>query len=159
MTFWDDVYGINMKCIKPSVMSEPLIDVCEKHAINSSKCKIMEIDLYTVKKEDLDFSSSYELTFFRQDTFNGLIAWFDIYFDKLPNKVEFTTSPFSKATHWKQVVFYTDHNLNVEKGEVINGSIAVRKSNQNFRQLDVKISFHFKGIHDQKEWYQLHKLK
>jgi len=64
LTFWDDVYGIDMSCIKPCVMSEPIIDVCNRNLINSSQCKIFEIDLYTVKKEDLDFSSSYELTFF-----------------------------------------------------------------------------------------------
>jgi protein arginine N-methyltransferase 1 len=102
--------------MKPSVMSEPLIDVCEKQAINSSHCKIFEIDLYTVKKEELDFSSSYELTFLRNDTVHGLIAWFDIYFDKLPNKVEFTTSPYNTKTHWKQTIFYSDFDLFVEKG-------------------------------------------
>jgi protein arginine N-methyltransferase 1 len=105
-----------MNCIKPTVMGEPLIDVCNKNAINTSHCKIFEIDLYSVKKEDLDFSSTYELSFFRNDTLHGLIAWFDIYFSKLPNKVEFTTDPYSKSTHWKQVVFYTNIDLFVEKG-------------------------------------------
>jgi protein arginine N-methyltransferase 1 len=159
LQFWDDVYGINMKCVKPAVMSEPLIDICERQAINSSHCKIMEIDLYTVKKEDLDFTAAYELTFFRSDTLHGIISWFDIYFDKLPNKVEFTTSPYSKATHWKQVVFYTDHDLYVEKGEVLKGSIAVKKSNFNFREIDVKLSFHFSGRNDKKDWYQLFKIR
>jgi protein arginine N-methyltransferase 1 len=159
MSFWNDVYGINMKCIQPAVMSEPLIDVCDKGAINSTKCKIMEIDLYTVKKEDLDFSAKYELTFNRQDTLHGLMAWFDIYFDKVPNKVEFTTSPYNKATHWKQTVFYTDKDIYVEKGETLKGSIAVRKSNFNFRELDVKISYHLGGLSGKNDWYQLYKIR
>jgi protein arginine N-methyltransferase 1 len=99
-------------------MSEPLIDICPSKSINSSQCKVFEIDLYTVQKEDLDFSSNYELTFFRNDTVHGIVAWFDVYFDKLPNKVEFTTNPFSKSTHWKQVIFYTDYDLFVEKGKI-----------------------------------------
>ena len=159
LSFWDEVYNINMKCIQPSVMSEPIIDVCEKNAINSSHCKVMEIDLYTVKKEDLDFTAAYELNFFRSDTVHGIIAWFDIYFDKLPNKVEFTTSPYNKATHWKQVVFYTDYDLYVEKGETLKGSIACRKSNHNFRELDIKLSFHFHGRNTQKDFYQLYKIR
>lgn len=159
LNFWDDIYGINMSCIKPSVISEPLIDVCEKVAINSSHCKVFEIDLYTVKKEDLDFSSNYELTFFRNDTVHGLIVWFDIYFDKVPNKVEFTTSPYSKATHWKQVIMYTDFDLFVEKGEILKGSIAVRKSTSNFRALDVKVSYHINGRYGKKDWYQLYKIR
>lgn len=148
-----------MSVIKPSVVCEPLIDVCNKNAINTSHCKIFEIDLYTVKKEDLDFSASYELTFFRQDTLHGLISWFDIYFDKLPNKVHFTTDPYNKSTHWKQVVFYTDIDLLVERGEVLKGSIAVRKSKTNFRELDVKISYHHNGKNGKKDFYQLYKIR
>jgi len=159
LTFWDDVYGIDMSCIKPCVMSEPLIDVCNKGAINSSQCKIFEIDLYTVKKDDLDFSSAYELTFFRNDTCHGLMAWFDIYFDKLPNKVEFTTSPYARSTHWKQVVFYSDFDLFVEKGEILKGSIAVRKSQTNFRELDIKVSYHHTGRGGKKDFTQQYKIR
>ncbi len=159
LNFWDDVYGVDMTCIRPSVMGEPLIDVCDREAINSSHCKIMEIDLYTVTKEELDFSASYELTFFRNDTVHGLISWFDIYFDKLPNKVHFTTSPYSKSTHWKQVIFYTDFDLFVEKGEILKGSIAAQKSKSNFREIDVKLSYHIKGRYGNKDWCQLYKVR
>jgi protein arginine N-methyltransferase 1 len=148
-----------MSCIKPSVLSEPLIDVCDREALNSSHCKIFEVDLYTCTKEDLDFSSSYELTFFRNDTVHGLISWFDIYFDKLPNKVKFTTDPYTRATHWKQVIFYTNQDIFVEKGEVLRGSIAVRKSNANFRELDVKVSYHYNGKHTKRDYYQLYKIR
>jgi len=159
LNFWDDVYGINMSCIKPTVQGEPLIDKCDKRAINSSQCKIFEIDLYTVTKEQLDFSSSYELTFFRYDTVHGLLAWFDIYFDKLPNKVEFTTSPFKNLTHWKQTIFYTETDVDVEKGDVLKGSIAVRKSMTNFRELDIKLSCHFSCLNGKKDWTQQYKLR
>jgi hypothetical protein len=40
-----------------------------------------------------------------------------------------------------------DHNLIVDEGEVLKGSIAVRKSKTNFRELDIKISYHFDGYH------------
>jgi len=115
LNFWDDVYGINMSCIKQAVLQEPIVDSMHKDAINSSLCKILEIDLYKVKKEDLDFSNQFELTFFRRDTLNGLIAWFDCFFDKLPNKIQFSTGLFSKTTHWKQVIFYTEKDVYVEK--------------------------------------------
>jgi protein arginine N-methyltransferase 1 len=89
--FWDNVYGIDMTCMKQSVIQEPLVDICEKKAINSSVARILEIDLYTVTKEQLDFSNQYEVTFFRRDTLNALVCWFDCFFDKLPNKVHFST--------------------------------------------------------------------
>ena len=89
--FWEDVYGINMSCIKQNVFQEPIVDICEKKAVNSNVCRILEIDLYTVTKEELNFSNQYELTFFRRDTVNALLTWFDCFFDKLPNKVHFST--------------------------------------------------------------------
>jgi len=159
LDFWDDIYGINMKCIKPCVMQDPLIDICEKKAINTSHCKVFEIDIYTCTKEDLDFSAQYELTCFRNDTFSGLISWFDIYFDKLPNKVYFTTSPYEKSTHWKQVIFYSELDFHVEKGDVIKGAIATRKSHDNPRALDVKISYHAKVRTGNKDLVQQYKIR
>lgn len=148
-----------MTCIKPAASCEPLIDVCDLEAINSSECKVFEIDLYTVTKEQLDFSSGFELTFLRDDTVHGLLAWFDIYFDKLPNKVEFSTGPYEKNTHWKQVVFYTELDVFVDKGEMMKGSIAVRKSHTNFRELDIKISTHFNGRSGKKDSLQQFKIR
>ena len=91
LAFWDDVYGINMSCIKQSVIQEPIVDTFNKNLINTSVCKILDLILYTCTKEDLDFSNQYELTFFRRDTLNAVTGWFDCYFDKLPNKVFFST--------------------------------------------------------------------
>jgi hypothetical protein len=148
-----------MTCLKPTVMSEPMVDICEPQYLNTSKCKIFDIDIYTVKKEQLDFSSSYSLTFDKNDTLSGLIAWFDIRFDKLPNPVEFSTSPYDKSTHWKQVIFYTEQNFSVNRGDTITGSFAARKSKKNFRELDIKISFHMKGLYASTDFYQLYKLR
>lgn len=105
-----------MESIKPYVLKEPLVDYAARKMVNTSVCRIFEIDLYTIKKEDLDFSKSYEITFFRNDTFNGVVTWFDIFFDKVPNKVQFSTGPFSTKTHWKQTIFYTETDLFVNKG-------------------------------------------
>jgi protein arginine N-methyltransferase 1 len=119
INFWDDVYGIDMTVMKSSSLSEPLIDFCEKKAVNSTVCKILEIDLYTVKVNDLEFASKYELKFTRNDWVHGLVSWFDIFFDKLPNPVCFTTGPFNTNTHWKQVVFYTEKDFPVYKGSCL----------------------------------------
>jgi len=116
--------------------------------------------IYTLlPKNNLIFSAAYELTFFRNDTVHGFIAWFDIYFDKLPNKVEFSTDPYNKSTHWKQTIFYTENDVYVDKGEILKGSIAVRKSHTNFRELDIKMSYHFNGRNGKRDWVQQYKLR
>ena len=165
INFWEDVYGVDMSCFKNAVIGEPLVDVCPQKLINSSSCRILDIDLYTVKKEDLDFSSKYEITFTREnDKFSGLVAWFDTGFTKLTNKFNLTTSPYHKSTHWSQTIFYTKNDLKVNKGDKVTGSIAVKKSKTNFRQLDVKISYNVpkgkneKGEEEKESWYQLYKI-
>ena len=92
------------------------------------------------------------MQFTRRDRVHGLVAWFDTHFSDLENPVTLSTSPYKKYTHWKQVVFYMDHDLDVEKGDTLKGSIAVRKSKTNFRELDIKISYHLNGEYDQKDF-------
>ena len=165
VNFWENVYDIDMSCFKNAVIAEPLVDVCPKKLINSSSCRILDIDLYTVKKEDLDFSSKYEITFTTDnDRFSGLVAWFDTGFTKLTNKFNLTTSPYHKSTHWSQTIFYTKNDLKVNKGDKCTGSIAVKKAKINFRQLDIKISYNIskgkneKGEEEKQSWYQLYKI-
>ena len=165
INFWEDVYGVDMSCFKNAVIGEPLVEVCPSKLINTSSCRILDIDLYTVKKEDLDFSSHYELTFTTDnDRFSGLVAWFDTGFTKLKNTFNLTTSPYQKSTHWSQTIFYTKKDLKVNKGDKVTGSIAVKKAKINFRQLDIKISYNVskvkneKGEEEKESWYQLYKI-
>jgi protein arginine N-methyltransferase 1 len=164
VNFWEDVYGVDMSCFKNAVIGEPIVDVCPQKLINSSSCRILDIDLYTVKKEDLNFSSKYEITFTRDDRFSGLVAWFDTGFTKLTNKYNLTTSPYKKSTHWSQTIFYTKNDLKVKKGDKVTGSIAVKKAKINFRQLDIKISYNVpkgkneNGEEEKESWYQLYKI-
>ena len=140
---WNNIYGFNMNCIKEAAIAEPLIDNCTEEYIISSTCKIYDIDLYNIQKEQLDFMSGYEIEFDCDECFNGLVAWFNVSFNKVPNKVTLPTGPYDKPTHWKQVVFYIEDDIYVKKGEKLKGNIAVIKDKNNFRFINVKISYHF----------------
>lgn len=94
-----------------------------------------------ITKADLDFSNEYNLKITRDDKVHGLVAWFDVEFKNMKYPSFISTSPHKKPTHWKQVVFYTDKDFYVRKGDELYGSIAIRKSQTNFRDLDVKISY------------------
>jgi hypothetical protein len=60
-SFWDDVYGVNMSCLTPTVMREPLIDVVAANMIMTSGSKILELDLCKMNASDVEFSSKYKL--------------------------------------------------------------------------------------------------
>jgi len=140
---WNNIYGFNMNCIKEAAIAEPLIDNCTENYIISSTCKIFDIDIYKIKKEELDFMSGYEIQFNCDECFNGLVSWFNVSFNKVKNKVILPTGPYDEPTHWKQVVFYIEDNVYVKNGEKLKGNIAVIKDKKNFRFINVKISYHF----------------
>ena len=101
MTFWNDVYGVNMSCMTPTVMKEPLVDTVESSAIMSNACKILDLDLVRCNKGDVNFSNTYELRMHYTDRVHGLVAWFDTPFSDLERPVMLSTSPYKKYTHWK----------------------------------------------------------
>jgi len=106
INFWDNVYGFNMSCIKQLALTEPLVDTCEPKQIMSNACQVLQIDLYTVKVDDLDFSSPFSLEFTRDDYCHALVAYFNVEFSKTHTKLRFSTGPKSEYTHWKQTVFF-----------------------------------------------------
>lgn len=153
---WSNVYGFDMSCLRNTALAEPLIDVSEAENVNSSIAKVFDIDLYTVKKDDLDFSAGFEIEFTKNNQCHGIITWFDVIFQKLPSRVVLPTGPFDTPTHWKQVIFYLDKEIEVKKGEVLKGNIAAIKDKGNYRFIDIKIGFHFPN--QKGDWYQLYKI-
>lgn len=66
-----------MKCIKKWVLSEPLVDPIDSKDILSNTCKYYEIDLKTVKKEDLDYLKDFKLNIDVDGKIYGFVTWFD----------------------------------------------------------------------------------
>lgn len=143
INFWNDVYGFDYSPFIEVAMAEPLVDIIESHTINTSTAKLYEIDLNTVKIEDLAFFKKFTLTASRDDQVHALVAWFDIVFpsDKKESQVEFSTGPYHRPTHWKQTIFYLDDVVSVKQGEKIVGSLACRPNSQNPRELDIEIQY------------------
>jgi len=158
--FWDDVYGVDMSSIKKWALFEPLVDVVDPELINTDACAVFDVDLKTVKKEELDFSAEYQLRIKRDDKIHAIISWFDCFFDYGADStpIELSTSPYRKSTHWKQTVFYLNDVLKVKTGDTLSGSIAVKKCVANPRELDIKLSYHLKNNHhdvSKKQFYRL----
>jgi protein arginine N-methyltransferase 1 len=64
-----------MNCIKKWALKEPLVDCVDSKAVNSHACAILDIDIKTVKVEDLNFSHKFELKIHRDDYVHALIGW------------------------------------------------------------------------------------
>ena len=90
-----------MTCLGHAAMKEPLVDSVGDGMINTNTCMVLDLDLVRMKKEDVNFSNEYHLTFNRNDRAHALVAWFDVIFGDLEHPVTLSTSPYSKYTHWK----------------------------------------------------------
>jgi protein arginine N-methyltransferase 1 len=157
--FWSDVYSTDMSCLAPTVLREPLVDVAPSDHIISNSSKILDLNLCTMKPGDVEFKAGYELTINCKDKVHGLVGWWDSEFSELKNPVMLSTSPYNKRTHWKQTVFYSQWDMEVFKGDVLHGSIACRKSLKNFRELDIKISYHIDNDANKKDFVNMYKLR
>ncbi|XP_017855945.1 PREDICTED: protein arginine N-methyltransferase 1-B isoform X2 [Drosophila arizonae] len=145
INWWDDVYGFDMSCIRKVAVTEPLVDVVDPKQVVSTACMVKEVDLYTVQKSDLNFSSKFNLTIKRNDFVQALVTYFNIEFTKCHKRLGFSTSPDSTYTHWKQTVFYLDDHITAKKNEEINGTFQMKPNERNNRDLDFVIDINFKG--------------
>lgn len=137
--FWDNVYGFNMKCIKELAIMEPLVDICDAKQICSNATSVFDIDIYKVTKEELDFESAFEVKLSRDDYVHALVFYFNVEFSKTHGKIKFGTGPRNEYTHWKQTVFYLDEPLIGSAGDVVKGTIKVKRNAKNPRELDIDL--------------------
>ncbi|XP_047483687.1 protein arginine N-methyltransferase 1-like [Penaeus chinensis] len=143
VSFWDDVYGFKMTCMKGDVVKEANTDIIKEEKIITSSDTILDLDLMTITPNDTEFTSEFSLTVQRDGLLTGFVGYFDTYFE-MPTPVFFSTGPHATPTHWKQTVFYLPEPHNVKKDEVIKGVISVRRKRREIRSLDVGISFNNK---------------
>lgn len=143
--FWDNVYGLNMSCIKNVALTEPLVDTVDPEQVMTNVCAAFSIDTTTVTVEELSFAVPFRLTAIRHDYMHALVAYFDIEFSHCLKPISFVTGPHVKPTHWKQTVLYVDRALPMQQGESIEGVLACRPNRKNPRDLDIAIEYEFHG--------------
>ncbi|CEP20623.1 unnamed protein product [Cyberlindnera jadinii] len=150
LDYWENVYGFDYSPFIEIAKAEPLVDTVENSAVVTTSGTLVEIDINTVKLEDLAFFNKFTLKAIRDDTIHGLVAWFDIWFPGTDAKHEvyFSTGPHAKYTHWKQTVFYLDDILDIKRGESLEISLANRPNAVNPRELDIEIKWDFKADGD-----------
>lgn len=159
INFWDNVYGFDMSCIKHMALVEPLVDIVPPEQIIANPCPILEIDIHTVKIEDLTFRSPFEIVFNRSDFAHAIVGYFDIFFTKGHKTLSFSTGPQAKYTHWKQTVFYLQEQLTVDAGDKLVGELDCRPNEKNPRDLDITIDVSMEGKQESYKFSQEYRLR
>lgn len=138
ITYWNDVYGFQMSCLRKQELREALVDFVPAKSIVSDESDLITLNLNTCNVKDTEFKSNFVLTCQKTTTVQALCAYFDVDF-KMPNPITLTTSPFEKGTHWKQTVFFLKNPVEVKENEKLNGTLECLKDSKNPRSLVVKI--------------------
>jgi protein arginine N-methyltransferase 1 len=136
--FWDDVYGVDMSCVKPLVLNEPLVDSISHKQVVTDYPPFLELDLKTVTPAQLQFQAGMCLRSGSGQQVRALTVWFECYFSAFGNR-RLSTSPFSKTTHWKQTTLYLPRPLQLKEGEEVRVRLAVGKCGDNPRHLNIKL--------------------
>ncbi|TDH67229.1 hypothetical protein CCR75_002167 [Bremia lactucae] len=142
-SFWDDVYGFDMKAIKSKIsISDAIVEDVQLEDIISSRELLYEIKVEHVKYDDLDFHASFTLSITRDATMHGFVSSFDVAFERdcyCPES--FTTGVEGTPTHWHQVSFHVPKPFKVQKGDTVDGKWWLRRNAENPRFLDVEIQW------------------
>lgn len=91
VNWWSNVYGFDMSCIRDVALTEPLVDSVDGKSIVANSSLIKEIDICTMKIEDLSFSSPFHLQVKRNDYVHAFVTYFDIEFSACHKKIGFST--------------------------------------------------------------------
>lgn len=145
--FWDEVYGFNMKAIKSKIsIRDAFVEDVPAGDVITDRALLKDIDIDTVKYDDLDFHSEFTLHFAKDAIMHGFVSSFDIGFVRdCPRPEYFTTGVEDTPTHWHQVFFHVETPFTVCKGDVLAGKWWVRRNAENPRFLDVEIQWKREG--------------
>lgn len=157
--FWTHLWGFDFSPMQHMVIQEPISDIVDESALVTASVCVLELDLATCRREDLDFIVPYSLTAIRKDFLHALVVWFDVTFSACTPPVVLSTAPGQPHTHWKQTVLYLEDFIVAHKGDVLSGLIAVRKSAHNPRDLDVKVCLEFNGAVARPSSVQCYRLR
>lgn len=145
--FWDDVYGLDMSCVKSLVITEPVVDVVDAKQIITNCDRVMSMDVTTATVKDLSFAVPFRLSAQRSDHIHALVGYFSIKFSHGKKPISLNTSPRHERTHWEQTLLYLDKPLRVKEGEVLQGTLAFRPNRKNRRDLDIAIEYEVNGLY------------
>ena len=99
-------------------------------------------DLKKCSVSDLSFTEKVRLVSTVRGPVHGITSSFDcdmILAEGVKVKNVLSTSPMNPPTHWKQTTFLFDNAVTVAVGDVIEGTIEIRRKQRNERELQVQL--------------------
>jgi protein arginine N-methyltransferase 3 len=162
ISFWNDVYGFNMRSMLTGIYDEALVRIVDPSTIAGDSSVFLPLPLHTITVDELSFLKEFQVTLKEDiDALDGWAIWFDIFFmpsretpisdDAIPSEMQkkgfvaFTTGPDGPETHWQQSILLIDHGnkkaVSLKKGQTITGKVGYQKKSEVSRSLDITIDW------------------
>lgn len=141
-TFWDDVFGVNMKCIgnhyRKIKSAKPEIVLVNQEDLLADKKVIAWMDLYTISLEEINAlgNDQYVSVCNKDGTMQGICIWFSVLF---PDGSELCTEPNEHPTHWKQTVIVLPVDIKVERDEPVAFNLKINKDDAKERSYNLEL--------------------
>jgi hypothetical protein len=113
---------------------EAIIGECRDKDVVSTICSILELDLLTTTFTSNTFQANVKTQCIKDAIIFGIVSWFNCL---LAPGSALDTSPFSKPTHWKQMMFPFSHSYICKKDELLTINVDVKPLPHNHRALSV----------------------
>ncbi|KAK8783285.1 hypothetical protein V5799_010351 [Amblyomma americanum] len=157
--FWKMVkenFHVDMSCVTEFAKAELYKHITVKtvdaeNVISRGTC-FLELDLYTVKSEDLQcIKENFMCCCYGHGRVHAFVIWFSVEF---PLDVILSTSPYDSETHWQQTVLFINP-VDVKQDSEIRGTITINPSADHHRMLDVELAFTVDGRQPRKQVYRM----
>ncbi|XP_065063663.1 protein arginine N-methyltransferase 2-like [Rhopilema esculentum] len=150
VTFWNDVYGFDFSEVKQIALEQltkkPLHNnITNKQNLLANPEKIAELNMYTVAVEDIEnIVSHFTFKVESPGLFDSFCTWFCVEFENFSKPGEknivLDTSPDAEITHWKHPLLLLDETTNVVNGDVISGTIQLKRNEKLRRHMSLKLN-------------------
>jgi predicted RNA methylase len=142
--YWENVYGLDFSIISSieaeKLLSKPYISAIKADQLLSDRVLIKEIDIKTVRKEELHhiFTQTTFLTT-REAIMQGICIWFDVVFTGSNELIVLDTAPGLPDTHWKQTIILLPEHFQIQPGLEIPASIEISIDSSNHRHYNLSV--------------------
>ncbi len=147
--FWDNVYGYTMPKMKEQFYSESCFDFVDKSLIITDKARLHTVNIMNVQLDRMNFITEYKLKVNKKGTLSAIALWIEVGFANVHMPFKVSYSPMEERSSYYQVFLYLKKWAQVNEGDKLSGTIAVKKDTVGGKDLILaKASFHCKNGFD-----------
>jgi type I protein arginine methyltransferase len=150
INWWETAHFFNMSSIGNVAIKEAVVALVEPDQIVTSAYMVKDLDLCTVKKEDLEFEVPFHLVGVEKKCIDALVTYFTVHFTKCHTPVGFSTCPNAPKTAYRQTKFYLKDKYQINIKDDIFGTYKCSK------YAKFKINFHMESGSEKNEYSILH---